>query len=195
MYENFLTTYPADENSEAEPISNSPLIGLDGFRELAELGAGKGFGEGIIRIHSQEESDRAVHFIADEFPEYRGAVVPVAKDWLGRQYAVPIDSSSPRTDMVLLMEPGSGEAFEIDCGLIELFDQKMVSDPLTFLAADLFSEWQLEHPEPIQAGKCVGFKVPLFLGGGGTVKNLELTDESVYWNLFGQLRKQVKGRS
>ncbi|MEU9241694.1 T6SS immunity protein Tdi1 domain-containing protein [Streptomyces sp. NPDC048385] len=193
MYENFLTAYPADKDGKAEPFSNSPLMGVDGFRELARLGAGKGFGGGIIRIHSKQESDRAACLIADAFPEYRG-VVPVAKDWLGRQYAVPVEGCLPRAGMILLIEPGSGEAFEIDCGLIELFDQEMVNDPLTFLAADLFSEWKQAHPEPIHAGKCAGFKVPLFLGGEGSVENLEVTDESVYWNLFGQLRKQATGR-
>lgn len=139
MYENFLTAYPADEGDGGH-FPSPPLEELGGFRELMAIGAGKSFGGGLVRIHDKGESGRAVQLIEEAFPAYRGAVAPIAKDWLGRQYAVPLVGTIPRTGLVLLIEPGSGEAFEVDCGPVELFDQEMVDDPVTFLATDLFAE-------------------------------------------------------
>jgi Domain of unknown function (DUF1851) len=191
MYENFLAAYPADDG-DGEHFSSSPLEELGGFRELMAIGAGRSFGGGLLRVHDQGGSGRAAQLIEEAFPEYRGAVVPIAKDWLGRQYAVPLVGAVPRAGMVLLVEPGSGEAFEVDCNLVELFDQEMVDDPVTFLATDLYAEWKPANPGSIPPGKCVGFKVPLFLGGEGNADNLEVVDEPVYWSLFGQLRREVR---
>lgn len=190
MYENFLATYPADEEDGGH-FPGPSLEDLRGFRELMAIGAGRSFGGGLLRIHDRGDSGRAAELIGEAFPEYQGKVVPIAKDWLGRQFAVPFVGAVPRAGMILLIEPGSGEAFEIDCNLVELFDREMVNDPVTFLAADLFAEWRSVNPGRIPPGKCVGFKAPLFLGGEGNVANLEIVDESVYWSLFGQLRRKT----
>jgi Domain of unknown function (DUF1851) len=37
--------------------------------------------------------------------------------------------------------------------------------------------------------QCVGYQVPLFLGGKDSLENLEITDLDVYWSLSGQLRQ------
>jgi hypothetical protein len=88
----------------------------------------------------------------------------------------------------MLFEPGSGEAFDIDESLIELFNVDLVDDPDTYLAADLYKDWYDQGGRPPEVGQCVGFKVPLFLGGKGSTENLELTDLAVYWTFAAQLR-------
>ena len=93
---------------------------------------------------------------------------------------------------LLLLEPGSGEAFEIDCGIVDLFNVEFIADPITYLAVDLFEQWVAGNPRVPIAGECVGFKVPLFLGGDGAVENLEVTDEETYWSIFGQLKAKTK---
>ncbi|WP_157856345.1 DUF1851 domain-containing protein [Actinacidiphila yeochonensis] len=193
MYENFLAAYPEDAGDEARHATGYLLMEMTGGQELMALGAGKSFGGGIVRIHDVDQSRRAAILIGEAFPEYRDRIVPFAKDWLGRQFAVPARNGTPIAGQILFIEPGSGDAFVIDATLVDLLDREMVEDPDTFLAADLFSEWRLGNSEQIAAEKCVGFKVPLFLGGQGAVDNLEVSDEEVYWSLFGQLRSQVKG--
>lgn len=187
--EDFLATFPSDGGT-AEPFSDPRLAQLDGFNELVGLGAGTSFGNGIVRIHSEREVLRASRFVRESFPEYGNSAVPVAKDWLGRQFAVPLAAGAPRPDLLLLIEPGSGEVFEIDCGVVDLFNAEMVADPVTYLASDLFEAWREANPVILSSDQCVGFKVPLFLGGAGSVGNLEVSDESVYWSLFGQMRLQ-----
>jgi hypothetical protein len=188
MYEHFLKSFPPDDDEQPSYFRPGALSEVPGLCELLAIGAGKSFGNGILRIHSKAEMDRATRLISEAFPEWVGSV-PVAKDWLGRQYVVP----ARRFSTLMLIEPGSGEVFEVDCGIEELFDAEMPADPVTYLASDLFHEWASVNAAVIQIGKCVGFKVPLFLGGAGSVDNLEISDEGIYWSLIGQLRSGVLG--
>ena len=45
-------------------------------------------------------------------------------------------------------------------------------------------------PDP---ARCVGYKVPLFLGGADDIGDLELADLDVYWTITGQLRTAAIG--
>jgi hypothetical protein len=40
--------------------------------------------------------------------------------------------------------------------------------------------------------ECIGYKVPLFLGGKDTTDNFEIADLEVYWEITCQLYHQVK---
>ncbi|MFC0545408.1 T6SS immunity protein Tdi1 domain-containing protein [Kutzneria chonburiensis] len=192
MYREFVSHYPPDSTGMTVSSSDPRLAALEGFAELAAIGAGASFGNGIVRVHSEGEMRRAQSLIKEAFPEYTNRILPVAKDWLGRQYAGLLDEEAGMVSQLLLIEPGSGDAFEIDCGIATLFDVEFVADPVTYLATDLFAEWTIDHPETPKSGDCVGFKVPLFLGGAGAVDNLEVTDEEVYWSIFGQLKAKTR---
>lgn len=41
-------------------------------------------------------------------------------------------------------------------------------------------------------GQCIGYKVPLFLGGKDDVSNLELSDLDVYWYAISQTLAKVR---
>jgi len=69
----------------------------------------------------------------------------------------------------------------------------VVDDPETFLATDLFEPWAAAGGRLPGPDECVGFKVPLFLGGAGDVANLEVSDLEVYWSFAAQLRLQSRG--
>lgn len=194
MYERFISAFPPNPLEVVRPYTDSQLEAVEGFRALTNLGAGVSFGDGIVHIHSEDEMLRARELIEEEFPEYGGIVRPIAKDWLGRQVAALFSSPAGSFSQLLLIEPGSGEAFQIDCGLVELFDVELEADPVTYLASDLFEQWRGTGVGVPAGGQCVGFKVPLFLGGAGSVDNLEIVDEQVYWSLCGQLRAKVNGR-
>jgi hypothetical protein len=58
------------------------------------------------------------------------------------------------------------------------------------LATEFFEAWSAANAVsmPLGPDQCVGYKVPLFLGGQDVVENLELTDLDVYWSISGQLR-------
>jgi hypothetical protein len=45
---------------------------------------------------------------------------------------------------------------------------------------------------PLKASECVGYDIPLFLGGADEVPNLTRTDMGVYWSICGQLRNGTR---
>jgi hypothetical protein len=94
-----------------------------------------------------------------------------------------------------LLQPASGEAFEVDGATADLFDAEFVADPVTYLAAGLFAEWIASGGTLGRPDGCVGYKVPLFLGGAGEVSNLEVTDLDAHWSPFGQLRSGIAENS
>ncbi|MFI6101091.1 hypothetical protein ACIA8G_36570 [Lentzea sp. NPDC051213] len=170
------------------PVNVEPLRQVRGLAELVTLAAGCSFGDGLLRVFTDDEARRAQSLVSAMFPERAVRIRPFAQDWLGRQYVLDLR----RSGMLLLIEPGSGGVYELDEEIPELFDLLMVDEPDTFLALDLFSAWREVHPEAIPAGKCVGFGTPLFLGGDGAVANLEVIDEEVYWSIHGQLWAKIK---
>jgi hypothetical protein len=192
MYDNFISNYPPDSVGKEASRDDPRLKSIEGFSDLATFGVGVSFGRGILRVHSEEEMRRAQTLAREGFPEYGNRILPIAKDWLGRQYVGLLDQRVNAVTQLLLLEPGSGDAFEVDCGVVDLFNVEFVADPITYLASDLFEQWVVGSPRVPAAGECVGFKVPLFLGGDGVVENLEVTDEEVYWSIFGQLKAKTK---
>ena len=96
--------------------------------------------------------------------------------------------------MVLLLEPGPGEALQIPLPIIAFHDEELPAYADDALAAKFYQQWKAQHPSDIPSEKCIAYKVPLFLGGKDVVENLELSDLDVYLELCGQLRRQIAGR-
>jgi hypothetical protein len=61
------------------------------------------------------------------------------------------------------------------------------------LASDFFRAWAATNARelPLAPTHCVGYRVPLFLGGADDVDNLELTDTCTHWQLMAQLRRET----
>jgi hypothetical protein len=189
MFTRFLSRYPLPEGNADEVGATEPLLGTPGYVDLAQQVAGLPLCGGLLRLVGSSEGRLASVFVREGFPEFATRAVPFAVDWIGR--IVAIDQARPPG--LLLIEPGSGDAFEIDESFAEYFNVDVVDDPDTFLAADLFQDWQSDGGGLPGAGECVGFKVPLFLGGAGAASNLELTDLGVYWSFAAQLRTRTQG--
>jgi len=94
---------------------------------------------------------------------------------------------------VLLFDIGAGEALEIPTAFSDFHDVELTEYTDAALASDFFEQWLHVHPEPIPFDRCVGYDVPLFLGGTDDLRNLSLTDLDVYWTLTGQLRARAFG--
>lgn len=70
-------------------------------------------------------------------------------------------------------------------------DEELVEYRDAALASGFFGAWAKDQGAalPLAHGDCVGYQVPLFLGGHDTVDNLEIIDLDVYWTTCGQLRR------
>lgn len=188
MFDRFLGRYPLPSGTPGEIWDDATLVGVRGYMELARASVGLPLCGGLMRILTAREGHAAKEFVSAGFPEFSSRATPFGVDWLGSILA--IDRARPSG--LVVIEPGSAEAFEIDESFVEFFDVDLVDDPDTYLAADLYREWQKRGGRAPGVGECVGFKVPLFLGGSGSPDNLELVDLEVYWSLVGQLRIQTR---
>lgn len=186
------TLSPADQ--AAGPRWSEPrLMGAVGYVELVDQFAGCTFEDGLYRLHDAESGPRGEVSIADAFPDFAGHVCPFAVDWLGRQFGLDARRSEGGEALVLLMEPGTGQALEIPFSF-RSFHENLNDLREPALAVSFFSQWAAENRGqiPLDPQECVGYKVPLFLGGQDAVDNLEVIDLQVYWSVCGQLRQGTK---
>jgi hypothetical protein len=156
---------------------------------------GRSLSGGLYRVHSQSAAIRWTAEVAEAFPDFAHRIACFGYDWLGRQFAL----DSARADasgrpLVLLVEPGTGEALEIPVNLAQFHEIELIHEADAALAERFYREWRTRSGDdaPLALDECVGYRVPLFLGGKDEVDNLERTDAEVYWSLSGQLRQQVR---
>jgi hypothetical protein len=152
--------------------------------------AGVSFNDGLYRLHGAHSGLLAVEAIAAGFPEFASRATPFAFDWLGRHVA--LDAMRPSVagePQILVLESGTGDALEVPCDFVAFHEVELVEHADAALAREFFMEWAAANPSvvPIGVEYCVGYRIPLFLGGSDTVDNLELGEARVYWSLMGQL--------
>ncbi|MFS8099490.1 DUF1851 domain-containing protein [Lentzea alba] len=134
----------------------------------------------MIRRHSPESAALALSCVREMFPAV-GPIEFVAQDWTGRQYA--IDGG------LVLFDPATAEANVYPYASV---DEAVAEDPSFFLMPEFHAEWQAMHPDPVPDNSCVGYQIPLFIGGPDAVENLVVISTRVYWSVTGQMWQQVK---
>jgi hypothetical protein len=153
---------------------------------ISELG-GQSFNSGIYRVLKAEEIAKATKAALLGFPELAGRIVVFGYDWLGRQFAADSNRLSDGAPEVLMLEVSVGEAMQIPVDAIAFHENELVDYSDDALAQPFFQLWQASTHSMLMYDQCVGYRVPLFLGGPDTLDNLEVYDLSVYWHICGQL--------
>ena len=159
-------------------------------RLFAELSAAS-FGGGLYRVHTPETAPAATDMVEELFPDFHGRVACFGADWLGRQFALDRDRRQGRSHLVVLFEPGTGDALEIPATVASLHTDELVHHGDAALALDFYADWRESTGDDdyLDLHECVGYDVPLFLGGEDDVSNLSRIDMDVYWTVTTQLRQ------
>lgn len=161
------------------------------FRKCIDILGGKTFNEGVYRVFRNDQVHAATLAIERAFPEYVGRILAFGYDWLGRHFVVDFKRTEKSKPLILMIEPGSGEAFEIPVSIVDFHNVELVEYAADALAMKAFSMWMEKTKQPIEPDKCVGYQVPLFLGGQDTIDNMECIDLEVYIEICGQLRNKT----
>src|SRR5262249_52866509 len=140
------------------------------------------------QVHLPHACERWSVAVGEAFPEFRGQLAVFGQDWQGNQFGIKLASSSA----VLLLQIGSGQAFEIAETLEQVHEVEFVDFPDEALSMGLWQEWLSVRGITPSFDQCVGFVNPLFLGGSNRVDNLQLCDTQVYWDITGQLLAQAR---
>lgn len=175
-----------------ERIINPSLDGPEFLRPLLSAYGGSTFMGGLYRVHDAASSATASASVEEAFPELQSPVICFGFDWLGRQFALDPSRGRPGDPEVLLLEPGTGEALDVPVTFSTFHDVGLSRFRDACLLPDFFTEWKATNDTQLAFDECVGYKVPLFLGGEDTVENLELINLDVYWSITGQLIRATR---
>jgi hypothetical protein len=197
MFDRFRAEYAHrrdDTLATGSAWQNERLAGVEGYVNFASEFAGDTFCGGLYRVHDDQSGPRSLAVIADAFPDFAARVCPFSFDWLGRQFAIDSSRVEGGQPLVLLLDPGAGDALEIPQTFTTFHEEELIDFVEAALAVEFFEEWSAANSAslPLQRDQCVGYRVPLFLGGQDLLENLELGDLEVYWSLCGQLRLRTR---
>ncbi len=157
---------------------------------VSELG-GQSFEHGLYRVLRADEVHKATQAARLAYPELSERILAFGYDWLGRLFAADSGRLAEGAPQVLLLEVGAGEAMQIPVDPIAFHENELVDHSADALAEPFFRQWQAATHSTVYHDQCVGYKLPLFLGGADTVDNLEAIDLSVYWHICSQLRAKA----
>ncbi len=155
--------------------------------------AGASYGHGLYRIHAIADMARWTELVVEAFPDFRGRAFCFGFDWLGRMFAIDYERQTNGQFLVLMLEPGTGQALEIPVTFMDFHNKEFVQYQNEALAVEFFKEWQNSGRKPPAFAKCIGYKKPLFLNGSDITENLEAIDMEVYWSITAQLLSKVSG--
>lgn len=194
MFGEFQNQYSATGRERAPGLveDENSLLGSKIAVEFLNSFGGVTFNHGIYRVHSPQNLARWNLLVADAFPQFSRRIRCFGYDWLGRQFALDDSRRERGNPMVLLLEPGTGLALEIPSDFARFHDAILCESAEAALAIDAFEQWRLEHPSDLAFDKCVGYRLPLFLGGDDTPENFEVSDMEVYWSICSQMLSRTR---
>ena len=156
--------------------------------EFLENTSGKSFLNGLYTIFKQEDVEKWNGIIGEYFPDYKGSFLFFVYDWMGRIFVIENNSN-----MVKMFDPEERTCYATDMDIVK-FHEEIVNDTDGMLSLNYFNQWlEKNNNKIIKYGECVGFKVPLFLGGKDELDNLEEIDMDVYWTMTLDINNTVKG--
>ena len=180
MFDQFMNYF--NEKNRIEDTDNM----YDAF--ILQLG-GKAFGKGVFNSFSDKNVEQWTEIIGEAFPDFKGKFKAFGYDWLGRCFG--IDLRDETDGNILLFEIGTNDILEIPCSFEKFLNEEIPLNSDACLAEPFFNEWMDYSKTELRYGRCIGYKVPLFLGGADTVANLEDSDMEVYWGLITQIKNQI----
>jgi len=172
-------------NLKTEADRGSTVDGLSIFRKKYH---GMSFGNGIYRVFSDDDIEKWRKIITEGYPDFENCFEPFAYDWLGRCFAV--DLRNDKNGKILMFEIGTADVLEIPCSFIKFHEEEIPIYHESCLASSFFNEWGIDNCNNLQSSECIGYKIPLFLGGIDILENLELSDMEVYWYICSSAKNK-----
>jgi hypothetical protein len=160
--------------------------------DLIRQVAGTTYNHGLYRVLTPAQYTSAKEAFELMHPEFAGCLAPFGYDWSGRYFAVDVTTIDTDEPMILMLEPGSGEVFEIPGTVTSFHNDTLVNSTEPALASGSWTEWRETHPDPLPHSKCVGYRKPLFLGGEDDFPNYEIGNLEVYIEFCSQVWDRIR---
>lgn len=192
MFEAFERNFTADPERVQEAAGVPPNPGIPGLGELFARFGGTSFNRGLYRIIRASDVLEWNARIALAFPESADSTICFGYDWLGRAFAVDVQRLEQGQPGVVMFEPGTGKVLVVPSNIQSFHDDELIQDADPALAINSHKKWLAGGGAAPAYAACIGYKVPLFLGGADEFENFELSDLDVYWHVMGQLIAQTR---
>jgi hypothetical protein len=151
------------------------------------------YNDGLYAIIARKEATALTQLVETVFPTAPGKLAAFAVDWMGRVFCADgynLDSQgAPTISFFDLAEPTS---FATDVDFETFHNVTAVDDMADVFNLEQFSRWTAENKPPADGKSCIGYKVPLFLGGEDDQENMERTDRLVYLEMLTALWETAK---
>jgi hypothetical protein len=193
MFKIFEANYARDVKTYKEDWDKSLVPDILGLQEFFTAYAGAAFEGGLYRILWPTDLARWQERIDLAFPGYGDRVVCFGYDWGGRVFALDTERLEDGQAGVLLLEPGTGEILRIPSNLQTFHNRELIEFGEAALGTSFYEKWRANGGEAVDYDCCIGYRVPLFLGGVDDIENLEDSDLDVYWHIMGQLIQKIDG--
>jgi hypothetical protein len=168
----------------------------DGAPELMTRFGGYTFRDGLYRLHTAASARLADERVREAWPDrFADRIACFGFDWRGRQFSRdPARRDDDGEPLVLLYEWGTGDALEIPATLAGFHDEILIDMAEQAVEVSAFEDWRRGNPDkvPLAHEECVGYRVPLFLGGEDDASNLEVSDTDVYMSIMGGLAVGIR---
>lgn len=147
------------------------------------------FGRGLFTVLDKANALVLEKKLGYAFPEYKGAFRLFGFDWMGRCFAVPADNE----DKVIVFDPGVFEAYDVSLGFRDFVNKAIPMSTNECLSSDAFISWYKATGETPAEGSCIGYKIPLFLGGADAIDNFETVNMEEYWDIITKAGRKLRG--
>ena len=157
--------------------SNVEINSVDMFLKKV---SGKTFFNGMFRFFKFDEKNKWNGIATEYFSDYLNNIDVVCYDWLGRVFAL-----SKFTNTIVFFEPGTGDVYDTDANIEQFFNSVVIEYTNDCFASNFFREWYESAKEyQLKSNECASYVIPLFMNGEDSVKNLEVCDMEVHWEMM-----------
>jgi len=170
-------------------VKNIIIRDIDSYQSFLTAFSGIQFGNGLFTVFREEDIDAWQENVKDAFQITKEEVALFGYDWQGNCYGIAKEEKI--VDKVVLFEIGTGDVLLSEGCFEDNIDNEAPYNAEACLAGQFYKKWLDNGGKPSKYGRCIGYKVPLFLGGKDDITNLEDSDMDVYWSILSQIMNQT----
>jgi len=188
MYQRFIGGNSIKSNLSSVKGNVSRSINSELDTLFAECG-GASINNGLYRVHTYSSGIAWSEALQQYFSGIGKTILSFGYDWIGRQYAIVhgIDN------ILLMFDPATFESFQIAGSVVDFHNRDLTEDRDATVSENSFKTVLVNLKiSELTFQQCIGYKVPLFLGGQDNYDNYEVVDMEVYWDIQYQMYEQVK---
>ena len=176
MFNSFLEFFGSENKGY---VKRSEDIYLDFIMNYSK----ESFASGLFRVVDSNNLEYFKGLVQSCFSELSDDIRVIGFDWLGRIFV----SSDTSDSKIYMCDAGSHEILEIPLGIKEFLNNEIPEYPDELFALDFYKEYISQGGTSPSYNQCIGYKIPLFLGGSDDLSNIEQIDFDVFWTIMTQL--------